>query len=276
MGATLQPFILLIKNLLLHLYRRVTEYNLLLGGRDADVVDLNYKKEWILNRFHNGDFIKSFPKMPYYSWIKESRTLYKKIKKYKCVKYDDILERYWKSVSKFQGIKGQNYDSNKFSNNKAIIMLSLKYPQFNLGFSWIIHLRCEFNNLIISGDYSKTPFLDLLSKVCKVSEKKRLTEVSNDDLMILLERQQKEQQERLKNGQSVQIANLMSSTYEKNGEQEQLTETFNSNPRGKRKEKAAKKKAEEARKQLEEIDQMQVQQNKRINAMLEAMTQKRK
>ena len=42
------------------------------------------------------------------------------------VKYDDILERYWKSVSKFQGIKGQNYDNNKFSNNKAIIILSLK------------------------------------------------------------------------------------------------------------------------------------------------------
>ena len=65
--------------------------------------------------------------MPYYSWTKESRTLYKKFKKsknIKCVKYVDILERYWKSVSKFQGIKGQNYDSNKFSNNKAIIMLS--------------------------------------------------------------------------------------------------------------------------------------------------------
>ncbi|KAG4087309.1 hypothetical protein H8356DRAFT_1433819 [Neocallimastix lanati (nom. inval.)] len=62
----------------------------------------------------------------------------------KCEKYDDILERYWKSVSKFQGIKGQNYDYNKFSNNKAIIMLSLKYPQFNLGFSWIIRLRCGY------------------------------------------------------------------------------------------------------------------------------------
>ncbi|KAG4108017.1 pyridoxal phosphate-dependent transferase [Neocallimastix lanati (nom. inval.)] len=90
------------------------------------------------------DLIKSIPKMPYYSWTKESRTLYKKIKKYKCEKYDDILERYWKSVAKFQGIKGQNYDCNKFSNNKAIIMLSLKYPQFNLGFSWIIRLRCGY------------------------------------------------------------------------------------------------------------------------------------
>jgi len=26
----------------------------------------------------------------------------------------------------------------------AIIMLSLKYPQFNLGFSWIIRLRCGY------------------------------------------------------------------------------------------------------------------------------------
>ncbi|KAG4083250.1 hypothetical protein H8356DRAFT_1382087 [Neocallimastix lanati (nom. inval.)] len=68
----------------------------------------------------------------------------KKIKKYKYEKYDDILERYWKSIAKFQGIKGQNYDCNKFSNNKAIIMLSLKYPQINLGFSWIIRLRCGY------------------------------------------------------------------------------------------------------------------------------------
>ena len=47
-------------------------------------------------------------------------------------------------ISIFQGIKSQNYDSNKFSNNKAIIMFSLKYPQFNLGFSWIIRLRCGY------------------------------------------------------------------------------------------------------------------------------------
>jgi len=84
--------------------------------------------------------------MPYDdSWTNESRTLYKKIKKYKWVKDDDISERYWKSVSKFQDITSQNYDSNKFSNNnKAIIMLSLKYPQFNLEFSWMIRLRSGY------------------------------------------------------------------------------------------------------------------------------------
>jgi len=83
---------------------------------------------------------KLFPKCLSMPGLKNLE-LYKKIKKYKRVKYDDILEHYWKSVSKFQGIKGQNYDSNKFLSNKAIIMLSLKYPQFNLGFSWIIRLR---------------------------------------------------------------------------------------------------------------------------------------
>ena len=90
--------------------------------------------------------------------------MYKKIKKYKRVKYDDILERYCKSVSKFQGIKGQNYDSNKFTNNKAIIMLSLKYPQFNVGFSCIIRLRFgyKYNTTIairmgrVSEDCPKT------------------------------------------------------------------------------------------------------------------------
>eukprot|EP00833_Pecoramyces_ruminatium_P008476 jgi/Orpsp1_1/1182508/evm.model.c7180000081560.1 len=56
------------------------------------------------------------------------------IRKYNCVKYEDIKEYYWNSISKFQGIKGQNYDNAKFVNNKSIILLSLEYPQFNLGF----------------------------------------------------------------------------------------------------------------------------------------------
>jgi len=110
------------------------------------------------------DLIKYIPKMPYYPWTKESRTLYKKVRKYNCVKYEDIKEYYWNSISKFQGIKGQNYDNAKFVNNKSIILLSLEYPQFNLGFSWIIRLRCgyKFNTTIairmgrVSNDCPKT------------------------------------------------------------------------------------------------------------------------
>ncbi|KAG4096112.1 hypothetical protein H8356DRAFT_1426502 [Neocallimastix lanati (nom. inval.)] len=77
----------------------------------------------------------------------------------------------------------------------------------------------------------------------KSSEQKRLTKASNKDLMTFLERQQKEQQERLENRekeQSAQITDLvgqiqnlnskMSSIYEEiYGDQKQLTETFNGN-----------------------------------------------
>ncbi|KAG4107484.1 hypothetical protein H8356DRAFT_1332896 [Neocallimastix lanati (nom. inval.)] len=38
------------------------------------------------------------------------------------------------SFAKWNKSNCQNYNSNKFSNNKVIIMLSLKYLQFNLGF----------------------------------------------------------------------------------------------------------------------------------------------
>jgi len=60
-----------------------------------------------------------------------------------------ILERYWKSVSKFQGIKDQNYNNNQFSNNTVIIMHSLKYFQFNLGFSWIILYAVVINTILL-------------------------------------------------------------------------------------------------------------------------------
>ena len=93
-----------------------------IAGMSAQPYRLNHFKsfaKWSKSNCIIKDLIKSIPKMPYYSWTKESRTLYKKIKKYKSEKYDDILERYWKSVAKFQGIKGQNYDYNKFSNNKT-------------------------------------------------------------------------------------------------------------------------------------------------------------
>ena len=67
-------------------------------------------------------------------------------------------------------------DCNKYSNNKAIIMLSLKYPQFNLGFSWIVRLRCgyKYNTTIairmgrVSEDCHPAPMVSRLNstKLC--------------------------------------------------------------------------------------------------------------
>ncbi|KAG4095321.1 hypothetical protein H8356DRAFT_1323417 [Neocallimastix lanati (nom. inval.)] len=73
--------------------------------------------------------IKSFAK-----W--KSRTLYKNIKKYKCEKYDDILERYWK---------------NQFPNLK-VLKVKTKTTIVTRFFSWIIRFNTvvyKYNTLLV-------------------------------------------------------------------------------------------------------------------------------
>ena len=82
--------------------------------------------------------------MPKYSWAKESRTLYKKIKKRKIKNYKDIIEAYWSDIAKKQGIKGENYDNSKFIQSRVLFNLSNKYTKFSLGFNWILCLRCGY------------------------------------------------------------------------------------------------------------------------------------
>jgi len=81
---------------------------------------------------------------------------------YKCVKYDDIFRMLLeKSVAKFQDIKGQNYDCNKFSNNKAIIILRFKNIPIQL---WV------FCGLYVYAVVINTILL-LLIRMGKVSER---------------------------------------------------------------------------------------------------------
>ncbi len=101
-------------------------------------------KRWAKSKCIIRDLIQYIPKLSHYSWTKETRTLYKKLKKKNCNSTLDIKKLYWNNILKFQGIKGQNYEINKFIHNRQIIIFSIQYPQFNLGFSWIIRLRCGF------------------------------------------------------------------------------------------------------------------------------------
>jgi len=66
-----------------------------------------------------------------------------------------------KSVAKFQDIKGQNYDCNKFSNNKAIIILRFKNIPIQL---WV------FCGLYVYAVVINTILL-LLIRMGKVSER---------------------------------------------------------------------------------------------------------
>ena len=59
------------------------------------------------------------------------------------------------SLLKFQGIKGQNYNSNKFSNNKAILMITLRYSPIQLRgfmdytFTPVIINTIQYNTILL-------------------------------------------------------------------------------------------------------------------------------
>lgn len=73
-----------------------------------------------------------------------------KLKGKKVTKYKEIKNWYWNDLSSKQGIKGKNYDRNKYCNAKYLIMLGYEFPNINLGIKWIIRLRCgyEYNSKI--------------------------------------------------------------------------------------------------------------------------------
>ena len=97
------------------------------------------------------DLIKFILVLSHHSWTKESNILRKKLSSFNCNNSKSIKEFYWNNILQFQGIKGQNYNNNKFSYNRQIVLFSIQYPQFNLGFSWIIRLRCGFSyNTVIA------------------------------------------------------------------------------------------------------------------------------
>ena len=79
-------------------------------------------------------------------------SLYRKIRDENIKKYKDVIEFHCSNNRKAQGIKGTNYDIYKYIVTRKLFKLSLKYPQFNLGFNWILWLRSYFkcNILLLS------------------------------------------------------------------------------------------------------------------------------
>ncbi|OUM66048.1 hypothetical protein PIROE2DRAFT_6845 [Piromyces sp. E2] len=147
-------------------------------------LQVKYFVKWRKSNCIIKDLIKYIPSLSHHSWTKESNILRNKLRKTNCKDVIDIKSHHWKNILKFQGIKGQSYENNKFLFNKQIIMFSIlfnkqiimfsilfnkqiimfsilfnkqiimfsiKYPHLNIGFSWIIRLRCGFSyNTIIA------------------------------------------------------------------------------------------------------------------------------
>ncbi|OUM61096.1 hypothetical protein PIROE2DRAFT_13011 [Piromyces sp. E2] len=89
---------------------------------------------------------------------KESNILRNKLRKANCKDVKDIKSHYWKNILKFQGIKGQSYENNKFLYNKQIIMFQYQLPMIALE---CVPAVARVNNLLITGFFLVLPFLPI-------------------------------------------------------------------------------------------------------------------
>jgi len=108
------------------------------------------------------DLTTNIPSMPYYyTWTKESRTLTRKLaglnKNQIKLKY---LER--DSLTRNPAKRALTYIECKYGNSKHIQKLALRYPQYQLGFFWIMRIRSGYQfyyKILLNGksSYEKFP-----------------------------------------------------------------------------------------------------------------------
>ena len=103
------------------------------------------------NKFKDSACIINFltnniPCLNHNSWTKESRTLNKKFIDRDTLSKEKVLKFYWERdiFKPSKAKKAIIYKEQKFGYKKYIYRLSLKYPQFQLGFFWISRIRCGF------------------------------------------------------------------------------------------------------------------------------------
>ena len=92
------------------------------------------------------DLIRSIPPMSHYSWTKESRSLQKKLIKKNIKDIKSIKEDYWINSPLNNGSKALSYTNNQYRNSNRITLIGFLKPHLNLGITWIIRIRCGFEN----------------------------------------------------------------------------------------------------------------------------------
>ena len=86
--------------------------------------------------------VNNIPKHRRYFWSKESRTLSNKLAKYQSEKA--IKEYYWNRDLLKDSIKAKNYIENRFEDTREYYKLGLDFPQYTLGFHWLLKARCGY------------------------------------------------------------------------------------------------------------------------------------
>jgi len=99
-------------------------------------------KKWKNSKCIISDLLRNISRCRHHAWDKESKILADKLRKFPSKK--TILNFYWDRDMAGKSIKAKAYKNNNFEKTREYLKLNYKYPEFSIGFRWVLHARCGY------------------------------------------------------------------------------------------------------------------------------------
>jgi len=80
----------------------------------------------------------------YYSWAKESKSLEGRLSRKELKNDEEIKNFYWENDMLKNSSKAKIYKKYHFDSTRSYIYRSVKYPDYTLGFLWLLRIRCGY------------------------------------------------------------------------------------------------------------------------------------
>ena len=99
-------------------------------------------KKWKNSKCIISDLLSDISRWRRPVWDKESKILADKLSKFPSKKA--ILNLYWDRELAGKSIKAKAYKNNKFEKTREYLKLNYKYPEFSIGFQWVLRAICGY------------------------------------------------------------------------------------------------------------------------------------
>lgn len=132
-------------NSFISLYSITKEFNIPPLSAKCAIAQVRCFNKWKDSQCIIGNLVNNIPPMRYfYTWTKESKTLDRKLSKNNLEDPNEIKEYYWDRDLFNNSSKAKMYKKYHFESTRCYIDQSVKYPQFTLGFLWLLRIRCGY------------------------------------------------------------------------------------------------------------------------------------
>ena len=129
-------------NSFVSLYALTKEFNIPPLSAKCALAQRRCFNKWKDSKCIINKLINNIPRMKFYSWCKESRTLCKKLSKFS--NDEEIKNFYWDRDLFNNSIKAEIYKRYHFESTRHYIKLGVKYPELSLGFILLLRIRCGY------------------------------------------------------------------------------------------------------------------------------------